>query len=220
MQASSYGAYVQNPNPFSPSIPDQCLLPLTRARTTYNLRNQDNITVPPQRTTTYQNSFCPQTIKDWNNLNLPIRHSPSIQNFKENLKKSSEAKTNKLYLHDSSKAAINQMRMRLGLSGLSSHHHNYKHIEKPTCPTCGAKTEDPTHYFVLCPTFAGPRPNLLQETCDILFSYNIQVDFTLRTFCEFFIKTLLEGSRTLTLDDNRKIFKLTQNFIQQSHRFL
>ena len=149
-----------------------------------------------------------------------IRNSKSSQSFEEKLKNSTGAKCNKLYLHDSSKAAINQTRMRLGLSGLSSHRHDYKHIDKPNCLTCGAKTEEPTHYLLLCPTFAVPWPTLLQETCDILFSYDIQVDFTSRAFREFFIDTLLKGSSTLTLNDNRNIFTLTQTFIQQSHRFI
>jgi hypothetical protein len=194
--------------------------PLTRERTTYNLRTSENITIPPQRTSTYQQSFYPHTIKDWNNLDRDIRNSPSVNSFKDKLKKSTGITTNKLYFHDSSKAAINQTRMRLGLSGLSSQCHAYKHIDQPTCLTCGTKSEDPAHYFLLCPTFATPRPRLLQETCNILFSYDIQVDFTARAFRKFYITTLLQGSSVLTLDDNRRIFKLVQNVIQQSQRFL
>ena len=194
--------------------------PLTRDRTTYNLRTSENITTPHQRTSTYQQSFYPHTIKDWNKLDRNSRNSTSINSFKDKLKKSTGTKTNKLYHHDSSKAAINHTRMRLGLSALSSQRHDYRHIPKPTCPTCGAKSEDPTHYFLLCPTFARNRPTLLQETCNILFYYNIQVDFTLRAFRKFYITTLLQGSPVLTMDDNRKIFTLVQTFIQQSQRFI
>jgi hypothetical protein len=81
--------------------------PLTRERTTYNLRTSDNISIPAQRTSMYQNSFYPHTIKDWNNLKRDTRNSTSVISFKDKLKKSTGAKTNKLYLHDSSKAAIN-----------------------------------------------------------------------------------------------------------------
>jgi hypothetical protein len=41
---------------------------LTSERTTYDLRTGMNITQPQTKTTTYQKSFFPQSIKDWNNL--------------------------------------------------------------------------------------------------------------------------------------------------------
>jgi hypothetical protein len=193
--------------------------PLTRDRTSYNLRTSDNITTPHQRTSTYQQSFYPHTIKDWNNLDRNTRNSTSITNFKDKLKKSTGAVTNKLFHHNSARAAINHTRMRLGLSALSSQRHDYKHIDKPTCKTCGAKSEDPTHYFLLCPTYSAHRPTLLQETCNILFTYDIQVDFTSRAFRKFYITTLLQGTQTITMDDNKKIFNFVQTYIQQSQRF-
>jgi hypothetical protein len=146
---------IQN-NQSPPYLTNLCP-PLTRDRTLYNLRSNMNITTPQQRTATYQNSFFPQTIKDWNNLDRASRTLPSIGSFKEFLRKSTGLNTNKLFHHDSSKAAISQTRMRLGLSGLSSHRHDYNHINNPKCLTCSAKKEDPTHYFLLCPTFATHR---------------------------------------------------------------
>jgi hypothetical protein len=193
--------------------------PLTRDRTTYNLRSNMNITTPQQRTSTYQNSFFPQTIKDWNNLDRESRLLPSIESFKNFLKNSSGQKTNKLYHHNSSKAAISHTRMRLGLSGLSAHRHNYKHINDPKCLTCAAKTEDPAHFFLLCPTYSRHRPNLLRETCNILFLYGIQVDFLNKAFRDFFIQTLLKGSSSSDLTTNKLIFQHVQTYIQLSQRF-
>jgi hypothetical protein len=109
--------------------------------------------------------------------------------------------------------------MRLGLSGLSSHRHDYNHINNPKCPTCAAKKEDPTHYFLLCPTFATHRPTLVRETCNLLLLHGIQIDFLNRPFREFYIQTLLKGSSTLDLSTNIIIFKHVQNFIQLSQRF-
>jgi hypothetical protein len=208
IQSNQAPIYLQNSCP-----------PLTRDRTLYNLRSSLNITTPHQRTTTYQNSFFPQTIKDWNELDLSTRSLLTTQSFKDTLKKTTGFKVNKLYCHNNSKAAIAQTRMRLGLSGLSAHRHNYKHIDHPTCPTCGAKTEDPTHFFLLCPTFEAPRPTLIRETCDILQKYGVQVDFRNRAFRNYFILSLLNGSATMTLDDNKALFNLVQTFIHQSHRF-
>jgi hypothetical protein len=209
IQSKNAPPYLQNACP-----------PLTRDRTTYNLRSNMNITTPSQRTSTYQNSFFPQTIKDWNNLDQKYRQLPSIESFKNTLKNSSGQKTNKLYHHDSSKAAISHTRMRLGLSGLSAHRFNYNHINIPKCLTCAAKLEDPAHFFLLCPTYARHRPTLLRETCDILFLYGIQVDFLNKTFRDFFINTLLKGSPTFDLTTNKLIFQHVQSFIQTSQRFI
>jgi hypothetical protein len=193
--------------------------PLTRDRTDYNLRTGLNVTVPQQRTTTYHNSFIPQTIKDWNELSNNLRQAVSLDVFKDLLKKSTGFQINKLFHHDSNKAAINLTRIRLGLSGLSSQRHDYKHIDNPKCPTCGAKSEDPLHFFLLCPTYEGPRPPLLHGICNILFKNNIEVDFKKRTFRNFLIDMMLRGSILLSESDSREIMKCSEIFIQQSHRF-
>jgi hypothetical protein len=178
-----------------------------------------NISTPPQRTSTYQNSFFPKTIKDWNNLDRAVRLLPSVDSFKDHLKKTISPKINKLYHHDCNKAAISQTRMRLGLSGLSSHRHDYNHINDPKCPTCAAKSEDPLHYFLLCPTYARQRPSLITETCNILLLHGIQVDFLSKPFRDFYIKTLLKGSDLFNLTTNKNIFELVQVFIRESQRF-
>ena len=155
---------------------------LTRDRTTYELRTSMNITTPLPKTTTYQKSFFPQSINDWNNLNMDIRGAPSINSFKDHQKKLCGHKINPLYHHDSSKAAINHTRIRLGLSGLSSQRFDYNHINDPRCLTCGAENEDPVHFFMLCPTYDGPRTKFLASICDILGENNIQIDFRRRNF--------------------------------------
>jgi hypothetical protein len=206
-------------NKLSPPYLQNCCPTLTRDRTLYNLHSNMNITTPQQRTTTYQKSFFPQTIKDWNDLDKPTRLLPSNKSFKEFLKKSTGFKTNKLYHHDMSKSAISHTRMRLGLSGLSAHRHDYHHIDNPQCPTCGAKTEDLSHYFLICPTFATHRPILIRETCNILHYYGVQIYFLNCVFREYFISTLLNGSTTMNTVDNKTIFNLVQNCIHESHRF-
>jgi hypothetical protein len=193
--------------------------PLTRNRTEYNLRTGMNITVPFQRTTTYQKSYFPQTIKDWNNLDINFRQSPSIENFKDKIKATSNQKPNPLYHHNNSKAAINQTRMRLGLSALSSQRFNYKHIDDPKCNYCNARVEDPCHFFMTCPNFALHRPELMINACGILFKYDIQVDFRKQRFRNFFIETILGGSTVLTPADNKALMNLCQNYIRESQRF-
>ena len=141
-----------------------------------------DITLPAQRTATYQNSFFPQTIKDWNSIDIAIRQTVSLESFKETQKLANPQKPNPLFHHNSSKPAINQTRIRLGLSGLSSQRNDYNHIPDPKFPSCNAKVENPTHFFLTCPTYTGPCHNLMLETCEILSKYNIQINFNHRLF--------------------------------------
>ena len=171
------------------------------------------------KTTTYQKSFFPQSIKDWNNLTPNQRNCPSISSFKDNLRKKLGLKANPLLKNNSNKTTINHTRIRLGLSGLSSQRCDYNHIKDPKCPTCGAKTEDPQYYFLLCPTYNGLRPIFLQKTCDILTENDIQIDFHRRPFRNFFINTILNGSPLLDEMNNKKIIELCQAFIRESKRF-
>jgi hypothetical protein len=107
--------------------------------------------------------------------------------------------------------------MRLGLSGLSFQRCNYKHIPSPKCMTCNAPIEDPQHYFLLCPTYEGPRPIFLNKICDIMFNNNVEIDFRRILFREFFINTILRGTDQFNQETNLEIFKTTQEFIKESH---
>jgi hypothetical protein len=207
-------------NGLSPHYLTNSCPPLTRERTNYNLRTGMNITIPPLRTTTYQKSFFPNTINDWNNLKDQTKNLPSLDTFKEHLKKESGSKPNPLYHHDSSKAAINHTRIRLGLSGLSSHRCKYNHITDPKCPTCDAKCEDISHYFFSCPTYFTQRQNFIVNVCEIFFENNIEIDFRRKAFRTFFLNTITKGSDVLNEEENKKIFSITQNYICETHRFL
>jgi hypothetical protein len=179
-----------------------------------------NITMPPLRTTTYQKYFFPQTITDWNNLDNGTKNLPSLNSFKDNLKKTSSPKPNPLFHHDCSKAAINHTRIRLGLSGLSAHRFNYNHIQDPSCPTCDAAREDSTHFFLLCPTYSTQRLNFIINVCEILFDNDIEVDFRKRGFRTFLIDTMLKGSPLFSEQENLRILLLTKTYIHETHRFL
>jgi hypothetical protein len=193
--------------------------PLTRNRTDYYLRTGANITTPAQRTTTYHMSFIPHTIRDWNNLDILSKSSTSIECFKYKLKKSLGSNPNPLFFHNNSKAAINQSRIRMGLSALSSQRFDYRHIDNPKCLTCNARTEDPAHYFLLCPTYDTVRPDFLDGITDILRKSNIIIDFTKRHFRVFMIRTILNGSTILSDNENKEVMKLTQQYIRDSKRF-
>jgi hypothetical protein len=193
--------------------------PLTRDRTVYNLRTGSNITMPQIKTSTYQNSYFPQSIKDWNELAPKYREIGTLVTFKEHQKKNIGYKTNHLYHLYSSKAAINHTRIRLGLSGLASQRCDYKHIKDPKCIKCNAKVENPAHYFLNCPAYAAHRVEFLGEICRILHNHGIEVDFSRVRSKQFFISTILRGSPLLDDLNNGIIVVFTQNFIRNTQRF-
>jgi hypothetical protein len=207
-------------NNLTPAYLSGACPPLTRDRTNYNLRSAMNISTPQLKTTSYQKSFFPQTITDWNHLDPTTRNLPSINAFKEKLKTSSSPKPNPLFHHDCSKAAINLSRIRMGLSGLNHQRYEYNHIPDPCCPTCDAPREDITHYFLTCATYSAQRRKFLIEICDILRQKHIEIDFRRRPFRTFFMDMILKGSDLFTFQENLKILGITQIYINETHRFL
>jgi hypothetical protein len=195
--------------------------PLTRDRTTYNLRSGMNITTPQSRTTSYQKSYFPNSIKDWNELDPKLRGATSLAAFKDCQKKliNSQYKTNHFFHHANSKEAINHTRIRLGLSGLASQRFDYNHIDSPKCTRCPARKEDPIHYFLTCPIYAIPRADLLQEVTDIFHANNLIVNFGKKQFREQFVEVLLRGTPLLVEEENLQILKLAQTYIKKTQRF-
>jgi hypothetical protein len=203
----------------SPNYLTNLCPPLTRDRTEYNLRTGMNISAPLQRTTTYQKSFFPQTISDWNSLSSNVREIPTLDSFKDTLKKLTNPKPNKLYHHNNSQEAINHTRMRMGLSGLSAHRFEYNHIDDPKCLNCNRGTESTLHYLILCPAYQEPRQIFLSDICDVLTRNNLEIDFLNIHFRNYLVDTCLRGDTNLDFPSNLEIFEITQKFVKESHRF-
>ena len=188
-------------------------------RTPYNLRTGTNITMPQQKTTTYQNSFFPKSIKDWNEQTTKDREIGTINTYRDHHKKNSGFKVNVLYHLYSSKAAINHTRIRLGLSGLASQRFDYKHITDPKCIRCNAKSESPAHFFLTCPSYSVQRADFIREICQIFQNNNIEVNLAKKSSQNFVLNTILRGSILLDDLNNGIIFFLTQLYIQKTQRF-
>ena len=65
-------------------------------RNSYNVRSKHNISQVRTRSNTYNNSFIPATIRQWNLLPSSVRNSDDIESFKRNLDK---AKTMSITAH-------------------------------------------------------------------------------------------------------------------------
>jgi hypothetical protein len=104
-----------------------------------------------------------ENLYSWNTLELNIRQSNSVKQFKDALILLSSYKPNKLYDCFSSESSIHHARMRMGLSGLNAHRKKYNFIQHNFCPLCGMKNEDPIHFLLLCPYQAAPRAVMMRE---------------------------------------------------------
>ena len=74
-------------NGLVPSYVSDLIPPLVGETNAYNLRNNNNITVPFCRTEISRKSCIPSSISAWNSLDIELRNSPSLSSFKYQLKK-------------------------------------------------------------------------------------------------------------------------------------
>ena len=206
-------------NNLSPAYLIESCPPLVGANTAYNLRNAEDITLPPGNKKGYTSSFYPSTVRLWNKLEQNIKSRPSIDSFKYHLKKKRCLKKNKLYSYFSGVKAINQTRMRLGLSGLKDQRRSYNHVDNSTCDFCGARKEDAMHYLLQCPCFARPRVVLLDAVKEIYQTKNIQLDLSRTLVKKELVANLLKGDRRLNDMENASLFRVVQRFIGDSKRF-
>ena len=137
------------------------LLPNTViAVSNYNLRNRLNFEIPFARLCSYENSFFfPSTLKLWNELPLNIRNSSSVYQFKANVRSPHLKPPNYLYVGE---RKYNILLTRLGhtCSSLNSDLFNVNIIQSSNC-SCGALTENVSHFFFECPLYTQPRNLLL-----------------------------------------------------------
>jgi hypothetical protein len=197
----------------------QACPPLVGAVHHYNLRNIEDITTPLGRKAGYFNSFMPSSIRLWNGLDRNIRSSPSVDSFKYNLKKARSRKKNKLYPAFNGTKAVNHTRMRLGLSGLKSQRHDYNHVNNSTCDYCGARKEDPMHYFLQCRAFNLMRETLLTDVAQLYLEKNVTWDMTRTIVKREFVICLLKGDARLDIRENSRLFNIVQHYICSTKRF-
>jgi hypothetical protein len=192
---------------------------LVGERNNYNLRNAEDIEIPLGRKTGYFNSFFPNTIRLWNNLDRSIKNRDSLESFKYHLKKAKCRKRNKLYSKFNGSKAVNHTRMRLGLSGLKAQRYEYNHVPNPTCEYCGARREDALHFLLQCRTFAHMRVTLLDSVNTLYRNKNIVRDLTRTIVQKELVSCLLKGDVRLNEQENIALFEMVQQFIQTSNRF-
>ena len=170
----------------------------------YNLRNTQDIPGVRARTSAYQNSFFPQTIREWNALHPDIQQAPSLSSFKTKIK-DTKHKPPDWYGCGERRWSLYHARMRMFCSSLNDHLFSQLHvIDDPSCQ-CGSSRETVKHYLLECPLFVIERAEMLHSLQGI--------NFTPST------RNLLHGSEEYDKDVNFKAFNAIHKFIRDSRRF-
>ena len=168
----------------------------------------------PCRTNTFIDSFYPDCINCWNNLDLEIKNSISLSVFKKKIFNITRPKRREMYQILDRKGTKWIYQLRVGLSPLKSHkfRHNFQDLHNDIC-TCSLRSESSLHFFLECTNYDVIRQDLLNEVIPILSSKNIPFDN------EILLRILLYGHDDLNHHDNKNILLASIEYVKKSCRF-
>ena len=179
----------------------------------HNTRLSYNIPSIKVRHYYFKNSFFPSAISEWNKLNLNIRNSASINDFKKKLLNFMRpCAISIIDIHDPLGIKL-LTRLRLGLSPL--HEHKFRHCFQDTLnPLCeyAKDIESTTDFFLHCTNFLIPRQTLFQKIRNIDDNILSQSETQLT-------QTLLYGNHNYHPSINRLIINSTIDYIIATERF-
>ena len=183
---------------------------------TNNLRrNRSQFRIPQifARTESFLNSFFPSTIKEWNNLDISIIQSESIDIFRTALLKFIRPSPNSVFDLNNPIGVQLLSRLRVDLSHLREHkfNHNFRDTINPLCP-CNFEIESIPHFFLRCLFFDNERTILMNEL--------LKIDPDIHLFDEISKSNLLlYGNNKYSRETNTMILNLTIEYILNSKRF-
>ena len=126
-----------------------------------------NISQYTCRTEKFKKSFFPSTILLWNTLDIDIRNSTSLSNFKLKINKIYRPLCYNKWLNFSltRKASVLHTRLRLGFCVLNDY--LYRIVVILLYCICCHQNETVKHYLLLCPRFAAQRNKLLTSAAQV-----------------------------------------------------
>jgi hypothetical protein len=170
----------------------------------YALRNEHNFPEIGARTSSYQNSFIPKTIHDWNHLDNDIKAAGTTETFTHKLN-ASVRKAPKWYYSGKRTLSINHAKLRMLCSPINDHLYSHIHvIESPTC-TCGHFRENNKHFLTECPLYIIERNGMINRLMLIGFQPTLS--------------NLLYGNTQYSEDCNIQAFDIIQEYIAATRRF-
>ena len=127
----------------------------------YLTRNNQNLQEIKCRTSSYQNSFLPKTVRDWNLLSAETKTIESESAFKHKI--SPKPCVLPPYYHTGGRLGqILHSRLRLNNIGLNDHLFRYGLVDTPSC-TCGSNTESSRHFLLHCPIYTNIRNRTIAQ---------------------------------------------------------
>ena len=190
-------------NGMVPSYITDLIPPIVGNVSRYELRNSDNISRIPTKTTTFSNSCIPSAINNWNNLQAPLRQCESFSSFCYTLKNQSVNKVPNYFNYGKRKVSIIHARLRNFCSDLNQDLYVNHLRDSPIC-SCLKGAETAEHFFFQCEHYTQQRIRLFRET---------------QEFHPLNANMLLKGKNTLTENHNIRLFQSVQTYIHSTGRF-
>ena len=141
--------------------------PIVANASRYELRNSENISRIPIRTSTFSKSCIPPTMNAWNNLQAPLREFESYNSFCYTLKTISQHKIPNYFFDGKRKFSILYARLRNFCSNLNQDlFDNHLRID-PSC-SCLRDVETAEHYFFKCEHYTEQRIRLTETRASFI----------------------------------------------------
>ena len=125
-------------------------------------------------TARYMNSFFPDAIKIWNNIDIEFHSCTSLSIFKRNILNLIRPESKTVFgIHDP--IALKRLfQLRVQLSPLKSHkrRHNFSDTPSDWCD-CNCAPEDTKHFLQKCSLFHAPRRGFHISVLNILMANNL-----------------------------------------------
>ena len=159
----------------------------------------------------FKNSFVPNVINEWNELDPDIRSSSTL--FRNTLLKFIGPAQRKTFNINDSVGVKLLTRLRLGFSHLRDHNfrNGLRDILNPLCP-CSIETKTTAHYFLRCHFYNVNRSALMSQLNEIDSSFSALNE-------NKFIGLILYGRDKFDDKRNHNILMSTIKFIKDSQRF-
>ena len=179
----------------------------------YNTRNTNNIPQFKVKHNFFRNSFFPSAVIEWNNLDLDIRNSESLNVFTNSLLKFICPYGNSVFNCHNPRGVKLLTRLILGLSHLCKHKfkHGFQDSLNPIC-SCGNDIETLAHFLLHCPHYSHERSTFLNTIRNINRHILDKNNFPIT-------EILLYGDSSLDDKSNTFILNATIDFLFVTNRF-
>ena len=180
----------------------------------YNFRTTRDFHLSAARTASFQSTFFPFCLSNWNKLDPDLRNIQSSLCFKRALLNFIRPSPAPLYNIHNPHGLTLLTRLRLRFSHLREH--KFRHNFADTCdPFCNCRTnaiETTEHYLLHCPNYSVHRTKLIDNLHQNDISF---LPYSQRHLTNFF----LYGDNKLDIDSNQCILNNVIVFLFQTKRF-